>query len=52
LGMTTVAEGIETVEQAAMMKKLRCTKGQGYLYSKPLSREALVNWIEALRAVA
>jgi diguanylate cyclase (GGDEF)-like protein len=52
LGMTTVAEGIETVEQAAMMKKLRCTKGQGYLYSKPLSRDALVIWIEALRAVA
>jgi diguanylate cyclase (GGDEF)-like protein/PAS domain S-box-containing protein len=52
LGMTTVAEGIETAEQAAMMKKLRCTKGQGYLYSKPLSCDALVNWIEALRAVA
>lgn len=51
LGMTTVAEGIETAEQAAMMKKLRCTKGQGYLYSKPLSREGLVSWIEALREV-
>jgi EAL domain-containing protein (putative c-di-GMP-specific phosphodiesterase class I) len=52
LGMTTVAEGIETTEQAAMMKKLGCTKGQGYLYSKPLSRDGLVSWIEALREVA
>ena len=52
LGMTTVAEGIETLEQAAMMKKLGCTKGQGYLYSKPLSRDGMVSWIEALREMA
>ena len=52
LGMSTVAEGIETDGQAAMMKLLGCTKGQGYLYSKPLSRDALVSWIESLREMA
>lgn len=35
-----------------MMKLLGCTKGQGYLYSKPLSRDALVSWIESLREMA
>jgi diguanylate cyclase (GGDEF)-like protein/PAS domain S-box-containing protein len=47
LGMSTVAEGIETTGQADMMLALRCNKGQGYLYSKPLARNALVAWISA-----
>jgi diguanylate cyclase (GGDEF)-like protein len=32
LGMETVAEGIETHEQAAFVKSCGCTLGQGYLY--------------------
>ena len=32
LGMETVAEGIETREQAAFVKKCGCTNGQGYLF--------------------
>jgi diguanylate cyclase (GGDEF)-like protein/PAS domain S-box-containing protein len=45
LGMGTLAEGIETEEQAAMMRTIGCDKGQGYLFSKPLERDALVRWI-------
>jgi diguanylate cyclase (GGDEF)-like protein/PAS domain S-box-containing protein len=45
LGMGTLAEGIETAEQAAMMRAIGCGKGQGYLFSKPLERDALVQWI-------
>jgi EAL domain-containing protein (putative c-di-GMP-specific phosphodiesterase class I) len=45
LGMGTLAEGIETAEQAALMRTLGCGKGQGYLFSKPIEREALVQWI-------
>lgn len=45
LGMGTLAEGIETVEQADMMRAIGCGKGQGYLFSKPLERDALVQWI-------
>lgn len=46
LGMSTVAEGIETQDQAALMKALRCGKGQGYLFSKPLTASELAGWIE------
>lgn len=49
LGLTTVAEGIETPEQAALMRHLGCGKGQGYLYSQPLTAEALEHWTQARR---
>jgi EAL domain-containing protein (putative c-di-GMP-specific phosphodiesterase class I) len=39
-----VAEGIETVEQAELMKSLGCGKGQGYLYSRPMSAQELKRW--------
>ncbi|MBZ2208789.1 putative bifunctional diguanylate cyclase/phosphodiesterase [Massilia soli] len=45
LGMSTVAEGIETAEQAAVVRELGCDKGQGYLFSRPLTTEALVAWL-------
>lgn len=41
LGMTTVAEGIETEGQAQLMQKLNCSRGQGYLFSKPMDARAL-----------
>ena len=45
LGMSTVAEGIETAEQADMMRRLRCHKGQGYLFSPPLALGPLIQWL-------
>ena len=51
LGLGTVAEGIETQGQAALMATLGCDKGQGYLFSKPLEAPDLVAWVLA-RAVA
>ena len=45
LGMDTVAEGIETEAQAAVVRELRCDKGQGYLFSKPLPASALMHWL-------
>ena len=47
LRMTTVAEGIETASQAALVTALGCDRGQGYLYSKPLEAEALSDWLGA-----
>ncbi len=41
LGMTTVAEGIETEGQAQLMLQLACDRGQGYLFAKPLDAAAL-----------
>jgi diguanylate cyclase (GGDEF)-like protein len=45
LGMSTVAEGIETEAQAAAVRAQHCAKGQGYLYSRPLPSAALVDWL-------
>lgn len=36
LGLTTVAEGIETQEQAEMLLWLGCELGQGWLYGRPV----------------
>ena len=36
LGMKTIAEGVETNEQAQQLKTLDCDHGQGFLYSKPI----------------
>lgn len=40
LGMDVVAEGVETTEQLAQLKALRCDNGQGYLFSKPVPSKA------------
>jgi len=45
MGMTTIAEGIETIEQEQYLRDNRCEEGQGYLYSKPMSLEALIKWL-------
>ena len=39
LGMKTIAEGVETVEQLKFLKKLDCDYIQGFLFSKPLPEE-------------
>ncbi len=36
LGLTVVAEGIETVDQLVLLRAAGCTLGQGYLLSRPL----------------
>jgi diguanylate cyclase (GGDEF)-like protein/PAS domain S-box-containing protein len=41
LGLTTVAEGIETRTQLRRLRELGCPLGQGYLFAKPLERDAM-----------
>jgi len=40
LGVSAIAEGIETVEQLARLRELNCPYGQGYFFSQPLPSQA------------
>ncbi|MCC2974563.1 EAL domain-containing protein [Massilia sp. IC2-476] len=52
LGMKTVAEGIETESQAAVVRAESCAKGQGYFYSRPLVSSDLLAWLASHEALA
>ncbi len=39
----TVAEGVETEEQAEFLRSCGCTKLQGFLYSRPLPLDELTD---------
>ena len=39
LRMNVVAEGVETAEQLALLRQLRCEYAQGYYFSKPVTAE-------------
>jgi diguanylate cyclase (GGDEF)-like protein/PAS domain S-box-containing protein len=44
LNIAVVAEGIETVEQAMVLQSLDCEFGQGYLFSKPLTAQQVMEF--------
>lgn len=43
LGISVIAEGIETENQAAQLSRFGCTLGQGYLFSKAVDRTAITD---------
>lgn len=45
LGVKVIAEYVETEEQRNMLKDLGCYWYQGYLYSKPITLDELIEWI-------
>jgi diguanylate cyclase (GGDEF)-like protein len=47
LGMSTVAEGIETAAQGDVLAALDCDKGQGYFYARPLPADEAEAWLRA-----
>jgi EAL domain-containing protein (putative c-di-GMP-specific phosphodiesterase class I) len=47
LGLNTVAEGVETEEQAAMLLRLGCKMGQGWLYGRPLTADRIPEVVTA-----
>jgi diguanylate cyclase (GGDEF)-like protein len=49
LGMTTVAEGVETEDQLAVLREQGCSRVQGYLFSRPVSAGQVPGVIRTLR---
>jgi len=39
LNLKVIAEGIETGEEQRLVRRLGCTHGQGYLFSRPVPAE-------------
>jgi diguanylate cyclase (GGDEF)-like protein len=49
LGMSTTAEGIETVELATTLATLGCASGQGFYFAKPLPPEDALEYLKSRR---
>jgi diguanylate cyclase (GGDEF)-like protein len=45
LGMSIVAEGVETEEQAGFLRGMGCHMAQGFLYARPMNSERLMQWL-------
>jgi diguanylate cyclase (GGDEF)-like protein len=49
LGLETLAEGIEEDAQLEKLRRIECDSGQGYLFARPLTPEALEELVETIR---
>ncbi|MBF0356130.1 MAG: bifunctional diguanylate cyclase/phosphodiesterase [Alphaproteobacteria bacterium] len=45
LGLETVAEGVETVEQANYLSEQGCNLAQGYLFGRPMTARDFESWL-------
>jgi EAL domain-containing protein (putative c-di-GMP-specific phosphodiesterase class I) len=50
LGLRTLAEGVETLQQAELLVELGCRRMQGYLYSEPLAPAEIPGLVRSLAA--
>ena len=45
LELDVIAEGVEDERQAAILTELGCPLGQGYLFARPMTADALHSWL-------
>ena len=45
LDLQVVAEGVETEEQATILRELGCSLHQGFLYARPMPGDAVAGWL-------
>jgi diguanylate cyclase (GGDEF)-like protein/PAS domain S-box-containing protein len=48
LGLSPVAEGVEAVEDAELLRSLGCRFAQGYLYARPMPEGEATAWLRAM----
>ena len=48
LGLSVVAEGIETSEQLEQLRQLSCHDGQGFLFARPLTAEKAAEMVKLM----
>ena len=56
LGMTVVAEGVETEQQLRFLARYQCNVAQGFLFAQPLPADEICHWLRmppphAMRAI-
>ena len=49
LNLTTVAEGVETAEELAILKRLGCQQVQGFLFARPMPVDRVLPALQELR---
>jgi diguanylate cyclase (GGDEF)-like protein len=45
LGLSVIAEGVENVSQANLLRTLGCQEAQGYYYARPMPSADLMSWL-------
>lgn len=47
LGLSVVAEGVETAAQRDILRSMRCDELQGFFFAQPMDAAALLSWAKA-----